>query len=82
MIVFIAHMPVYYVMQPVVRAATSAYWLRVLLYLAVGYGALLIASEGIRRLTSRLRLREHVLGAITPRAVLTPSVHAQRIGTS
>ena len=31
LIVFIAHMPLYYIMQPFARAATSAYWLLVLL---------------------------------------------------
>jgi hypothetical protein len=72
LIVFIAHMPLYYAMQPIVRAATTAYWLRVLLYLIVGYGAALIASEVIQRLTHRLRLRERVLGAITPAPRLRP----------
>ena len=78
LIVFIAHMPLYYVMQPLVRAATSAYWLRVLLYLVVCYGAVLIASEMIQRLTHRLRVRERVLGVITPAPprVRPPSVPA------
>ncbi|HEV8315917.1 MAG TPA: acyltransferase [Vicinamibacterales bacterium] len=66
LIVFIAHMPVYYAVQPVVRAAASGYWTRVLLYLIVGYVALLIVSEVVQRLTNRLRLRERVLSAITP----------------
>ena len=73
LIVFIAHMPLYYVMQPLVRAATPAYWLRVLLYLVVCYGAVLIVSEVIQRLTHRLRVRERVLGAITPAARLRPA---------
>jgi len=34
--------------------------------LIVGYVALLIVSEVVRRLTNRLRLRERVLSAITP----------------
>jgi hypothetical protein len=66
LIVFIVHMPIYYAIQPAVRAATTSYWLRVLLYLIVGYVAALIASEVIQALSNRLRLRERVLGVITP----------------
>jgi hypothetical protein len=74
LIVFIAHMPIYYAMLPVARAATSAYWLRVLLCLIAGYGAALIASELIQRLSNRLRLRERVLSAITPAPVHQPAL--------
>src|SRR5262249_3513572 len=74
LIVFIAHMPVYYAMQPVVKAATPAYWLRVALYLLVGYAALLLVSEVVQRLVNRWQLRERVLSAVTRSPGPQPSI--------
>jgi peptidoglycan/LPS O-acetylase OafA/YrhL len=66
LIVFIGHMPVYYAMQSVVTAATSAYWGRVFLHLIVCYLGLLILSEAVHRLLERVDLRNRVLGLLTP----------------
>lgn len=74
LVVFIGHMPVYYAMQPLVTAVTSAYWGRVFLHLIVCYLGLLLLSQAIHVLLDRIQLRDRVLGMLTPAPVGVPEV--------
>jgi hypothetical protein len=47
LIIFLAHMPVYYVLTPVLAAWTTSYWTRVAIQLLVCLPGLALLSEGI-----------------------------------
>ena len=47
LIIFLAHMPVYYLLQPVLAAWTTSYWTRVMIQLLVCLPVLALMSEGI-----------------------------------
>jgi peptidoglycan/LPS O-acetylase OafA/YrhL len=74
LIVFIGHMPVYYAMQPLVTAVTSAYWGRVFLHLIVCYLGLLLLSAAIHWAMDRIQLRDRIFGVFTPAPVRVPEV--------
>jgi hypothetical protein len=47
LIIFLVHMPVYYLLQPVLAAWTASYWTRVAIQLVVCLPGLAVMSEGI-----------------------------------
>jgi Acyltransferase family len=67
-IIFIAHMPLYYLLDARLGAWTSSRPLQVIIRLAVCFGALVFVSEGIRRIVRPKELRDRIF-ARTPRAV-------------
>jgi fucose 4-O-acetylase-like acetyltransferase len=73
-IVFIGHMPIYFALQPVLKAAIPNYWAVVLIQMVPCYFALLWLSEYVRRLVEPVALRDRLLSAHQPPDV----VHATR----
>lgn len=67
-IVFIVHMPLYYVTTPWVSALTSAYWGRVSVRLLLCLVGLTFVSEGIHRLIAVPRLRDRIAAMVVQQA--------------
>jgi fucose 4-O-acetylase-like acetyltransferase len=61
-IVFIAHMPIYFALQPILREFTSSYWLAVAIQMLPCYFGLLWLSERVRHAIQPVALREKLLG--------------------
>jgi peptidoglycan/LPS O-acetylase OafA/YrhL len=60
LIIFLVHMPVYYVLYPVLAAWTTSYWMRVVILLLVCLPGLALVSEGIIHLVRPGSLRGRV----------------------
>jgi hypothetical protein len=60
LIVFIAHMPVYYLLDPVLVRRTDIYAIRAAVNVGVCWLALAVLSEGVRRLVQARSLRDHL----------------------
>src|SRR5262249_18382787 len=59
-IVFLAHMPLYYATAPLLRAPVESYPLGSMLLVALGYLGLAVVSEGVRRTLRPQRLRDRL----------------------
>jgi hypothetical protein len=66
-VVFIAHMPVFYATRPLIEGLTSSYWARVSLRLFICLILLLIVSELLHRLIDVRRMRDAVVAVLAPR---------------
>jgi hypothetical protein len=60
LLVFIAHMPVYYALVPAVEERLPSYWGRVAIWFVACYPMLAVASEIVRRLVRPVALRDRV----------------------
>jgi acyltransferase-like protein len=67
LIIFLAHMPVYYVLTPILAAWTTSYWTRVAIQLFVCLPVLGLLSEGIIAVVRPAALRRPVFDWITMR---------------
>lgn len=63
-VVFIAHMPLYYLLEPPLRTLVPAYAPRVVTEFLVCYIALSIAADGLRRLVDLRGLRDRAFAAL------------------
>jgi hypothetical protein len=68
LIIFLVHMPVYYLLTPVLAAWTTSYWARVSIQLLVCLPGLGLLSEGIVAVVRPGSLRAPVFEWITMRA--------------
>lgn len=59
-IVFVAHMPLYYATGPWVQSVAPSYWPRVALRLLICLVGLLVVSEGLHRLVAVRKLRDRI----------------------
>ncbi len=66
-VVFIAHMPLYYATRPLIEGAVTSYAARVALRLVVCLVLLLVLSEIIHRVVNLRRMRDALVAALTPR---------------
>ena len=64
-IVFIAHMPIYFALQPILKEYTSSYWLVVAMQMVPCYFALLWLSEWVRGAIQPVALRDRLIGRPT-----------------
>jgi hypothetical protein len=62
LIIFLVHMPLYYLLQPVLAGWTASYWTRVIILLLVCLPGLALVSEGIIAIVRPERLRAQILG--------------------
>jgi peptidoglycan/LPS O-acetylase OafA/YrhL len=67
LIIFLAHMPVYYLLTPVLTAWTTSYWTRVAIQLLVCLPILALMSEGIVAVVRPGQLRGLVFDRIALR---------------
>jgi peptidoglycan/LPS O-acetylase OafA/YrhL len=67
-IVFIAHMPLYYATAPWVEGLAPSYWPRVAVRLLLCLVALTFASEGVHRLVAVRQLRDRIASMVVERA--------------
>jgi fucose 4-O-acetylase-like acetyltransferase len=74
LIIFLVHMPVYYLLQPVLAAWTASYWTRVGIQLIVCLPGLALVSEGIVAVVRPGQLRGRVYEWIDLRR--RPGAHA------
>jgi hypothetical protein len=65
LIVFIAHMPLYYVLEYVLRTRIS-YWPRVTLEFMLCFVGLSLVSEALRRLTNLQPKRDRLFALLRP----------------
>jgi hypothetical protein len=70
LIIFLVHMPVYYLLQPVLAAWTTSYWTRVGIQLLVCLPGLALMSEGVVRVVRPGQLRGRVFEWINVRGRL------------
>jgi peptidoglycan/LPS O-acetylase OafA/YrhL len=68
LIIFLVHMPVYYLLTPILAAWTTSYWTRVAIQLVVCLPGLGLLSEGIVAVVRPGSLRAPVFAWITMRA--------------
>lgn len=67
-IVFIAHMPLYYATAPWVESVAPSYWPRVAVRLFLCLVALTFVSEGVHRLVAVRQLRDRIASMVAERA--------------
>jgi acyltransferase-like protein len=67
-IVFVAHMPLYYATGAWVSGVTSSYWARVALRLLFCFVGLLLVSEGLHRLVAVRKLRDRIASMFVEQA--------------
>src|SRR5438874_6781836 len=67
-IVFIAHMPLYYATASLVEGALPSYWARVTVRLALCLVVLTFVSEGVHRLVAVRQLRDRIASMVVERA--------------
>jgi acyltransferase-like protein len=67
-IVFIAHMPLYYATAPWLESVLPSYWPRVALRLLMCLVALTLLSEGVHRLVAVRQLRDRIASMFVERA--------------
>jgi len=67
LIIFLAHMPIYYLLTPVLAAWTTSYWMRVVIQLLVCLPGLALLSEGIVAVVRPEQLRRRVFESINMR---------------
>jgi hypothetical protein len=76
-IIFLAHMPVFFALNPMLVAAHLGFATRVIVQLIVCLGGLSVASEGIRGVVRPDRLRARMFEALTNRFSLAGSAGAR-----
>lgn len=69
LIIFLAHMPIYFLLQPILTAWTPSYWIRVAIQLLVCLPGLALVSEGIVAVVRPERLRAQLFASMTMRRV-------------
>jgi hypothetical protein len=74
-IIFIAHMPLYYVLEHLLRQSGPGriYAIRVAIEFVIGYVALAFLSEWLRRLVNLTPARERIIG-------FSAALHQRRLG--
>jgi peptidoglycan/LPS O-acetylase OafA/YrhL len=79
-VVFIAHMPVFYATRSLIEGLTSSYWARVSLRLFVCLVLLLAVSEVLHRLVDVRRMREGLVAALAVRLNSKPALRSEMGG--
>jgi hypothetical protein len=76
-IVFIAHMPLYYATAPWVESVLPSYWARVVVRLLLCLVALTFVSEGVHRLVAVRQLRDRIASMFVERAARVTAPHGR-----
>ena len=64
LVIFLVHMPVYFLLDPVLASWTTSYWTRVVILLVICLPGLAVLSEGIISVVQPERLRTRIFGWI------------------